>query len=551
MIEVPVAELTTDYKKLLESLTVTNPAYTTASFFGKGYVKKSIPKKLFFFRINKQNKTILIPRGIEGKYFDGEPKVSLMSEGTPISEGCTGKFKLRPEQQKFFDTKVCSYINNVLYTRDTNIKPIDILLNAECGSGKTAMALYLSSLYKVRTIVAVTTKKIGNQFKDTVSDLFPDWTCGWEDGKNEYDITLSTYSLLSKDNYTEKYFSKFGHIILDEYHRCGADTYSIILEKASCRFRTSNTATFRRKDGLHKILKLHAGEILEMKRDSIKAKVYPIHTGYGLNEDLFRTVDRLLIQLDKLEEYTDVAVLDLKGKELDRGMVIRVNRDTQNFLLMSSVSKKEVSIIDLGKKKIKRLGNVSAPMMDTEIALVEPRTFDILDLIKTLHTAGRKVIVLSKRKEQLFDLEGKLKRRGIKAGVFVSEKAKEYKDYCKRKGRTIEEQRDFVFNESRVILGIDKLAEEGMDVPSFDTLIYLHPIKDIEQSIGRILRKVDGKREPIAFYLIDEVNMYGSAFNGKKGAKKMFESLGHTVEKEKTFAETIDLIEYNELQFAN
>ena len=56
-----------------------------------------------------------------------------------------------------------------------------------------------------------------------------------------------------------------------------------------------------------------------------------------------------------------------------------------------------------------------------------------------------------------------------------------------------------VYNESNLILGINKLAEEGMDVPKFDTLIYLHLIKDVEQSIGRILREYDGKKNLLLF----------------------------------------------------
>lgn len=543
MIEIPVSELKTDYKKLLLSLTVPNPAYKSASFFGKGFVKKGIPKKLFFFRLNEKDKTILVPRGIDRNYFKNGAELNRMSYGTEISEGHTGNFKLRPNQQEFFDGKVYPYIDN----KKKN-EPIDLLLNAECGSGKTIMALALTSEYRTRTVVAVTTKKIGNQFKKAVKDLFPNWTCDWEDGKNEYDVTLSTYSLLSKENYTEDYFRKFGHIVLDEYHRCGADTYSRILEKATCRYRTSLTATFRRKDGLHKILKLHAGDILEMERSSMKATIYPLSTGYEINEDLFRGVNRFNTKFENLEEYTDIALKNKKGVEVDRGMAIKIDRNKGSFYLMSAVTKKEILIDNPSEYIIKKLGNVSSPMIDTEVADIEARTIDVFELIRELYRQGRKIIVLSRRKDQLYQLGGKLKRRGIDAGVFVSEKDKDYKEYCKRNGRTIEEQRDYVFNRVNIILGIDKLAEEGMDAPSFDTLIYLHPIKDVEQSIGRILREYGGKKDPIAFYLVDKVNSYNKAFYGKtKGARKMFVDLGHKVEEEISMSEATQLIKDNEI----
>ena len=74
-------------------------------------------------------------------------------------------------------------------------------------------------------------------------------------------------------------------------------------------------------------------------------------------------------------------------------------------------------------------------------------------------------------------------------------------------------------------------------------MIYLHPVKDIEQSIGRILREnpegnCPPKKHPIAFFLLDKVNSYTNSYNSKKdGAKKMFLDLGHIVEPEKTITE--------------
>ena len=881
--ELPVSELTTDYRKLLLSLTVDNPAYKTASFFGKGFVSKSIPQKLFFFKTDDLEQTILVPRGIDPSYIKKLPEINNLAYGESIGMGHNGDFKLRPNQQEFFDGSVLPYIDNI-----DNNTPIDILLNAECGSGKchakgtkilmydgslknvedikvgellmgddstprkilslatgteemykilqrdgidyivnkshilslqlrewgagsgssrgqksidnygkvinisiadylklphtkqgwlygyskpalytekevlldpyflgvwlgdgnsrevsittdgrdaelvkyyketaqkfnlqvreeynsensnnyhlthnkrgvknpikeilkhynlilnkhipndyivnsiesrlkllaglidtdgyvdkksygitlkslllsndikrlcwslgfrvihsvkmvkgvsyqrltikgnnlydipvkldrkkvekrttnkdasitsfkvepvgigeyygftidgnnlyqledgtvthnTIMALYLASEYQVRTIVAVTTKKIGEQFKKAVADLFPNWSCGWEDGKKEYDITLSTYSLLSKENYTEEYFSKFGHIILDEYHRCGADTYQKILEKASCRCRTSLTATFRRKDGLHKILKLHAGHILEMEKNSMSATIYPISTGIEINEDLFRGVDRFSLKFKNLEEYADVCIRNLKGKELDRGTVTKISLEEPALYLMSSVSHKEVKFLDPDtNNKIFKLGNVSAPMLDTEIADNTHRTDLVFDLIRELYLKNRKIIVLSKRKEQLYLLAGKFKRRGIFAGVFVSDKDKDYKEFCERQGKTVKEYVDYIFNDSRIILGIDKLAEEGMDAPSFDTLVYLHPMKDIEQSVGRILREYENKQPPIAFYLVDKVNSYNKSFYGKTaGAKGMFQKLGHIVKNEISISEATEQI---------
>ena len=88
----------------------------------------------------------------------------------------------------------------------------------------------------------------------------------------------------------------------------------------------------------------------------------------------------------------------------------------------------------------------------------------------------------------------------------MSDKDADYKKYCAKLGRTVKEQEHYIFNETRVILGIDKLAQEGMDAPLFDTLFFLHPIRDIEQAIGRILREAENKKNPVGLWLVDKVN---------------------------------------------
>ena len=542
MIEIPVNQLKVDYKELLLSLTVDNPVYKNASFFAKGRVSTKIAKKIFFYRVNETNKSIFVPRGINPKYLNSNISYAELSEGVKIPKGSSKEFQLRPDQKEFFDTNVYPYIDS-----KGSDEPIDILINAECGAGKTVLAMALSERYRRKTIVCVTTKKIGQQFINTVKALFPNWTCGWEDGKSEYDITLGTYSLMSKNNYDSEYFSSFGHIVLDEYHRCGAETYSKILEKAGCKHRTSLTATPRRKDGLYKILQLHAGKVLQMKRNSTKATIYPIATKVEIDENQFRSVNRFPTKFNNLEEYSEVSVRTKKvGKkptiELDRGMITFIDRTLKVLKVSSSYTRKEITYKDFDVN-VFGLGTVSAPMLDTDISEYETRNDLIIELIRVCVKQGRKVILLSKRKDQLFKLSGTLKRYGIENGVFASEKSSEYKNYCKKNNRTIEENRDFVFNKVSVILGIDKLAEEGMDAPSFDTLIYAHPIKDIEQSIGRILRKMEGKKAPIGLFLIDKVNAYNNSFYGKtKGAKRMFEQLGHTVTEEVNIADIEELL---------
>ena len=524
MLDIPVSRLSVGYKELLEDLTVSNPKYAAARIHGKGFVSKSIPKKLHFFKINDQRKSIIVPRCIDSKYYRGKPDTSIISDGKYIGFGAGEEFKLRDIQQNYFDTVVNPYI-----TSFDKSEPISVLLNAECGSGKTVMSLYLAHLYRRKTIVVVPQTKLGKQFKARVSELFPKWSCGWEDGKNSYDITLATYSLLTDSRFDMNYFSQFGHIIFDEFHRCGADSYKDVLEKANCKYRTSLTATFRRKDGLADILKLHVGDILEMESNSIETDIYPITTKYSINEEEFRSVGRFGKLTAKVKLYSDIQVRDRKTKqEVTRGSVIDKSDSLDTVTVKSSIDKstgtysnKDFSFFPLG--------SVSMPTLDTEIAKYAERNNEIMDTLVELYKSGRKVLLLSKRKDQIFKLYGKLKRRGIQSGVVISEKAKEYKAHCKKLGMSPTEYSEHCLTNLPILLGIDKLAEEGLDVPEFDTIIYAHPIRDIEQSVGRVGRHLEGKKKPKAIFFLDKVPSYIRVFDGKTGAKQMFVSLGHKV----------------------
>ena len=526
LLELPVHTLTTEYKDLLKLLTVPNPASKNNFYRNSRYAKNSIPTHLYFYNIHQANKSISVPRNIDETFYTKGTPIIEVSEGREIVYGATQEFKLRPVQDEFINTIILPYIYN-----NTNKEYLDILINAECGSGKTVLSLYLSAIYKRSTLVVVTTKNIGNKFISTVKDLFPNWTCGWEDGKKQYDITIATYSLLSDKRYDETYYEQFGHTVLDEYHRCGAASYNAIMDRCKCKYRTSMTATFRRKDGLHKILKLHAGEIMEMERVSEKATIYPVITGFGLEEGFFRVPARESTKLDKLSEFMQVVIKDRKTRaEQDRGMISKV--EGQFVTILSLKTHTPVSY-DFEFSSFHEIGSVSASMIDTEISSIDKRDDLIFNLIRQLARSGRKIIVLSKRKEQLFKMQHRLTRYGFRSGIVVSESDQDYKDYCKRFSRTLKENSEYVFNECQIILGIDKLAEEGMDAPSFDTLLYLHPIRDIEQSIGRILRQYDGKFCAEAYYLIDKIGIYENAFyDAKKGACQMFKKLGHTVENE-------------------
>jgi hypothetical protein len=59
------------------------------------------------------------------------------------------------------------------------------------------------------------------------------------------------------------------------------------------------------------------------------------------------------------------------------------------------------------------------------------------------------------------------------------------------------------------VLGIDVIAKEGLDIPDLNTLIFATPAgMEIEQPVGRILRKFHKTLSPLVFDLVDNTGNY-------------------------------------------
>ena len=60
-----------------------------------------------------------------------------------------------------------------------------------------------------------------------------------------------------------------------------------------------------------------------------------------------------------------------------------------------------------------------------------------------------------------------------------------------------------------MVLGIDALAKEGLDIPDLNTLIFATPAGvDVEQPVGRILRKFHKGLNPMVIDLVDNTGNY-------------------------------------------
>jgi superfamily II DNA or RNA helicase len=101
----------------------------------------------------------------------------------------------------------------------------------------------------------------------------------------------------------------------------------------------------------------------------------------------------------------------------------------------------------------------------------------------------------------------------VTIGLYIGE--------MKNEQRKISEEKD-------IILGTYKLASVGMDIPALNTLVMASPRKEIEQSVGRILRKQKSEAgfSPLIYDIIDNHGVFKSQARERK---KFYGQYGYTV----------------------
>ena len=143
---------------------------------------------------------------------------------------------------------------------------------------------------------------------------------------------------------------------------------------------------------------------------------------------------------------------------------------------------------------------INAVGMLSQICNFKPRIEFISKVIFENMEKNRKLIILSERKELLKELYELLKDNIYSIGYYVGGMKQNKLDESATKD---------------IILGTFQLAQEGLDIPSLNMLLFASPISDIEQSIGRILREKPENRIhiPLIIDIVDDFSIFKNRFN--------------------------------------
>jgi superfamily II DNA or RNA helicase len=149
-------------------------------------------------------------------------------------------------------------------------------------------------------------------------------------------------------------------------------------------------------------------------------------------------------------------------------------------------------------KEVNKAGTI------TRISKISKRNKFIVEIIKEiLDEQGRKILVLSDRIEHLTKLKEKLDKKDVNSDFYIGGMKQVKLDEAAK---------------ATVILASYGMASEALDIPELNTLIMATPRRNIEQSVGRILRKRDHEIQPLIVDIVDQL----PSFNNQGLARRKF-----------------------------
>jgi superfamily II DNA or RNA helicase len=259
---------------------------------------------------------------------------------------------------------------------------------------------------------------------------------------------------ISKRDYDPEIFKDIGVLICDESHHFGAKHFSKALAKICPKYTIGLSATPNRTDGLMKVVNWYLGDIMYQKKMQTNNQVVVKHFKFFSKSKLFEEKKRYI-----------------KG--------------------------------DMKPDCVKMINN---------LVKLKYRTHHIINIIDTLRkNPDRKILILSGRVEHLTKLKDevdKLIQEDITNGKILEDECKTYY-YI---GSTKQKERQEAEKNGDILFATFEMAQEGLDIPNLNAVIFATPKKNVVQSAGRVLRKIlqDGDIRPLIIDISDELSIFKS-----------------------------------------
>lgn len=137
---------------------------------------------------------------------------------------------------------------------------------------------------------------------------------------------------------------------------------------------------------------------------------------------------------------------------------------------------------------VTRFGKLSMPEMITDLTQVPERNHLICDQIRELLKTDRNILVLTDRREHAMYILDEFRET---AGLYIGGLSDAQLEESAQK---------------RLIVATFSLAQEGLDIPKLNTVLFVSPKSDIKQAAGRILRGHGD--HPIVYDVVDHWSVF-------------------------------------------
>ena len=166
----------------------------------------------------------------------------------------------------------------------------------------------------------------------------------------------------------------------------------------------------------------------------------------------------------------------------------------ENKNVLVKIIKYNISHKNFREFKLPFTGEVNRPKTLTKICQIKKRNKFIVKLLQEIMLEDqRKVLLLSDRIEHLESLKELIDKKEFTTSDFY---------IGGRKQKDLDEA-----SKCQLLLGTFAMASEALDIPDLNTLLMVTPRREIEQSVGRILRK-EHEVQPLVIDFVDQMNSF-------------------------------------------
>jgi superfamily II DNA or RNA helicase len=165
------------------------------------------------------------------------------------------------------------------------------------------------------------------------------------------------------------------------------------------------------------------------------------------------------------------------------------------------------------KEYLMYTGDVNRPKTINKITTIGRRNKYIIDNIEeVLQEDGRKILILSDRIEHLQILKNRLDEREITSSDFYIGGMKQ---------KALEKAKL-----AQVIFASYGMASEGLDIPELNTLFMVTSRKEVEQAVGRVIRKVNPTVRPLIYDFTDQLPSF---VNQGRNRRRLYKKMGFEI----------------------